>query len=123
MVWSYVERHNEAGRPIIKATAKGASGNILPSLTLAQNRPCKKNRRLSLSPWAAPNTTILDLPKDRDDAGGADHSLGVSASEVWLNLKLKPQMSNDVQQPALVELSNIHIVVGSLRMVDRLSWK
>ena len=63
MVKSYIARHNEAGRLIIKAIAKGTSGNnfFIADLGTPENMQAPEALEMRIPPWLAQATTILGL--------------------------------------------------------------
>ena len=71
MVKSYIARHNEAGRLILKAITKGTSGNnvFIADLGTQENMQAMGALDMRLPPWLAQETTIYEIRQRRRRKG------------------------------------------------------
>ena len=83
MVKSYIARHNEAGRLILKAITKGTSGNnvFIADLGTQENMQAVGALDTRLPPWLAQETTILEMRQDGEERDRTTDSLGITAPE------------------------------------------
>ena len=77
MVKSYIARHNEAGRQILKEITKGTSGNIvfIADLGTQENMQAMGALAMRLPPWLAQENTISEMRQDGEEHRTTD-SLG-----------------------------------------------
>ena len=83
MVKSYIARHNEAGRLILKAITKGTSGNnvFIADLGTQENMQAMGALDTRLPPWLAQETTISEIRQDGKERDRTTDSLGIIAPE------------------------------------------
>ena len=92
MVKSYIARHNEASRLILKAITKGTSGNNVFIADLGTQETMRVTGALDtrLPPWLAQESTISEMRQDGEETDRTTDSLSVTAPEH--RLKMKPDV-------------------------------
>ena len=92
MVKSYIARHNEAGRLILKAITKGTSGNnvFIADLGPQKNMQAMGALDTRVPPWLAQESTISGMRQDGEERHRTTDSLGITAPED--RLKMRPDI-------------------------------
>ena len=92
MVKSYIARHDEAGRLILKAVTKGTSGNnvFIADLGTQENMQAMGALATRLPPWLAQGTTIWGMRQDEEERYRTNDALGITAPED--RLKMRPDI-------------------------------
>ena len=90
--WSYIARHNEAGRVILEAITKGTSGKnvAIADLGTQEYMQAMGAQDTRLPPWLAQETTISEMRQDGEEKDRTTRSFGITAPED--RLKVRPDI-------------------------------